>query len=227
MLKDQRIAVVIVAAGRGERMRGVDKMFAPLLGKPVLAWSAEVFQQSKIIDRIVIVLNKKNIEKGRKLAEESGWTKVSDVCAGGEERQQSVANGLERITDCQWVLIHDAARPLITEILIKDGLEAAAETGAAVAGLPVTDTIKLADDDDFVIGTPPRKSLWAVQTPQVFQFDIIRQAHRLARDMATDDASLVERLNHRVKLYLGSTDNIKITTQADLAIAETLLKRRA
>ncbi len=227
MLRNQRIAAVIVAAGRGERMRGVDKIFAPLLGKPVLAWSAGVFQQSKIIDRIVIVLSRNNLEQGKKLAEESGWTKVTDICSGGQERQQSVANGLELLDDCQWVLIHDAARPLITEIMIKDGLEAAAETGTAVAGLPVTDTIKLADEDNYVAGTPPRKNLWAVQTPQVFQFDIIKQAHRLAAGMATDDASLVERLNHRVKLYYGSPDNIKITNPADMAIAETLLRRRA
>jgi 2-C-methyl-D-erythritol 4-phosphate cytidylyltransferase len=95
-----------------------------------------------------------------------------------------------------------------------------------VVGLPVSDTIKLADDEGFIVGTPPRKSLWAVQTPQIFQFDIIRQAHWLATDMATDDASLVERLNQRVKLFYGSRENIKITTPADLVIAETLLKKR-
>ncbi|MFC1846918.1 2-C-methyl-D-erythritol 4-phosphate cytidylyltransferase [Chloroflexota bacterium] len=227
MFKNKKTAAIIVAAGRGKRMGGVDKVFAPLAGKPVLAWSAEVFQQSLLIGQIVIVLSKNNIEPGKKLVADMGWSKVSHVCAGGEERQQSVANGLELLEDCQWVLIHDGARPLISEALIKDGLKAAEKSGAAVAALPVTDTIKLADDDNFVIGTPPRKSLWAVQTPQVFQFDIIIQAHRLAGSMATDDASLVERLNHRVKLYGGSYDNIKITTPADLAIAETLLKRRA
>jgi len=226
MYKDQRIAAVIVAAGRGERMGGADKVFAMLAGKPVLAWSAEVFQQSPLIDWIVIVLSENNLEQGRKMVADMDWSKVSHVCAGGEERQQSVANGLELLEDCQWVLIHDGARPLLTEALIKDGLKAAEKSGAAVAALPVTDTIKLADDENFVIGTPPRKSLWAVQTPQVFQFDIIINAHRLAGSMATDDASLVERLNHRVKLYCGSPNNIKITTPADLAIAETLLKRR-
>jgi len=227
MFKNQKTAAIIVAAGRGERMKGVDKVFVPLLGKPVLAWSVEVFQQSPLVDQIIIVLHKDNIARGRKLVQDMGWSKVSDVSAGGEERQQSVVNGLELLEDCQWVLIHDAARPLLTEALIKDGLKAAEKTGAAVAALPVTDTIKLADDDNYVIGTPPRKSLWAVQTPQVFHFDIIINAHRLAGSIATDDASLVERLNHRVKLYSGSYDNIKITTPVDLAIAETLLKRRA
>ena len=227
MFNNQKTAAIIVAAGRGERMRGVDKVFAMLAGKPVLAWSVEVFQKSPLVDRIVIVLSQNNLEQGKKMVADTGWSKVSDVCSGGEERQQSVANGLELLDECQWVLIHDAARPLLTEALIKDGLEAACESGAAVAALPVTDTIKLADDDGFVIGTPPRKSLWAVQTPQVFQFDIIKNAHHLAGGMATDDASLVERLNHHVKLYHGTPDNIKITTPADLAIAETLLKRRA
>ena len=227
MFKTHKTAAIIVAAGRGERMGGVDKVFAPLAGKPVLAWSVEVFQKSPLVDRIVIVLSQNNLEQGRKMVADTGWSKVSDVCNGGEERQQSVANGLELLDECQWVLIHDAARPLLAETLIKNGLEAAWESGAAVAALPVTDTIKLADDDGFVIGTPPRKSLWAVQTPQVFQFDIIKNAHHLAGGMDTDDASLVERLNHHVKLYHGTPDNIKITTPADLAIAETLLKRRA
>jgi 2-C-methyl-D-erythritol 4-phosphate cytidylyltransferase len=154
-----------------------------------------------------------------------GWSKVADVCPGGDERQQSVAVGLGRIKDCQWVVIHDGARPLVTEDLIKNGLEAAKESGAAVAAVPVTDTIKLADDNGFVMGTPPRKSLWAVQTPQVFRFDIITEAHQKAQGMATDDASLVERLGYRVKLYMGSYDNIKITTPSDLTLTEILLQK--
>jgi 2-C-methyl-D-erythritol 4-phosphate cytidylyltransferase len=128
------------------------------------------------------------------------------------------------LKDCHWVVIHDGARPLVTEALIKDGLEAAEESGAAVAAVPVTDTIKLAGDDGFVMGTPPRKSLWAVQTPQVFRFDIITEAHSKAKGMATDDAALVERLGYKVKLYMGSYDNTKITTPGDLTLVEILLK---
>ena len=219
-----KTAAIIVAAGRGERMGGVDKIFAPLAGKPLLVWVVDVFQRCKLIDQIVIVLTEQSIEQGKKLVVEREWSKVTDVCVGGEERQQSVAAGLNLLKDCQWVVIHDGARPMVTEDLIKAGLEAAKESGAAVAAMPVTDTIKLADDDNFVIGTPPRKSLWAVQTPQVFHFDIITGAHQRAKGMATDDASLVERLNHRVKLYMGSYNNIKITTPGDLALAEILLK---
>ena len=219
-----KTAAIIVAAGRGERMGGVDKIFAPLAGKPLLVWVVDVFQRCKLIDQIVIVLAEQSIEQGKKLVVEREWSKVSDVCPGGEERQQSVANGLNLLNDCQWVVIHDGARPLVTEVLIKAGLEAAEESGAAVAAVPVTDTIKLAADDGFVMGTPLRKRLWAVQTPQVFHFDIITGAHQRAKGMATDDASLVERLNHRVKLYMGSYYNIKITTPGDLALAEILLK---
>jgi 2-C-methyl-D-erythritol 4-phosphate cytidylyltransferase len=220
----QKTAAIIAAAGRGERMGGKDKMFAPLAGKPVLAWAVDTFQKCTLIDQIVIVLAENDLEKGKKLAGELGWSKVTDICPGGEERQQSVAAGLGRLKDCQWVVIHDGARPLVTEALIKEGLEAAEETGAAVAAVPVTDTIKLTDDNGFVMGTPPRKSLWAVQTPQVFRFDIITEAHQKADGMATDDASLVERLGYRVKLFMGSYDNIKITTQSDLKLAEILVK---
>ncbi len=219
-----KVGTIIVAAGRGERMGGVDKMFAPLAGKPVLAWAVEAFQKSALIDQIVVVLAKQDLERGRELAGEQSWSKVTDICPGGEERQQSVAVGLSRLEDCHWVVIHDGARPLVTEDLIKNGLEVAKESGAAVAAVPVTDTIKLADDNSFVMGTPPRKSLWAVQTPQVFRFDIINEAHRKAQGMATDDASLVERLGYRVKLYMGSCDNIKITTPSDLALAEILVQ---
>ncbi len=224
MFNNQKTAAIIVAAGRGERMGGVDKVFAPLAGKPLLAWVVDVFQSCELIDRIVIVLREEDIKRGEELVADRGWSKVSDVCAGGEERQQSVANGLNLLKDCHWVVIHDGARPLVTEALIKGGLEAAGESGAAIAAVPVTDTIKLAGDDGFVMGTPPRKSLWAVQTPQVFRFDIIKEAHDKAKGMVTDDAALVERLGYKIKLYTSSYDNIKITTPSDLALAEILLK---
>lgn len=224
MFNNQKTAAIIVAAGRGERMGGVDKVFAPLAGKPLLAWTVNAFQQCELIDQIVIVLNKNNLKRGEKLVAESGWSKVRDVCPGGEERWQSVVNGLRLVKDCHWVIIHDGARPLVNEKLIKDGLMAAEESGAAVVAVPVTNTIKLAGDDGFVLGTPPRKSLWAVQTPQVFRFDIINEAHDKAKGMATDDATLVERLGYKVKLYMGSYDNIKVTTTSDLALAEIMLK---
>jgi 2-C-methyl-D-erythritol 4-phosphate cytidylyltransferase len=224
MFNNKKTAAVIVAAGWGERMGGVDKIFAPLAGKPLLAWVVDAFQRCKLIDQIIVVLSEENLKQGEKLVLARSWSKVSDVCLGGEERQQSVANGMKLLKDCSWVVIHDGARPLVTEVMIEDGLKAAEESGAAVAAVPVTDTIKLADDNNFVLGTPPRKSLWAVQTPQIFRFDIITEAHNKAEGMVTDDAALVERLGHKTKLYMGSYDNIKITTPGDMVLAEILLK---
>ena len=220
----KKTGAIIVAAGKGERMGGVDKIFAPLAGKPLLAWTIDVFEKCPAIDQIVIVLGKHNIETGRKLAAEYGWKKVTDICIGGEKRTESVSNGIKLLKGCGWVVIHDGARPLVKESLIKIGLSEAKETGAAVAAVPVTDTIKMSSDDNFIIGTPPREKLWSVQTPQVFRFDIIEEAHRNADKNATDDASLVEKLGYTVKLYFGSYNNIKVTTPIDLSLAEILVK---
>jgi 2-C-methyl-D-erythritol 4-phosphate cytidylyltransferase len=205
-------------------MGGIDKVFVPLGGKPILARVIDTFQKCKLVDQIVVVVNAKNIEKCRKLVAEERWSKVSDICAGGRRRQDSVAAGL-KLLNCQWVVIHDGARPLVTKDLIERGLKAAEETGAAIAAIPVTDTIKIADDDRMVRQTPPRQNLWAVQTPQVFRFDIIARAYEQTKGEVTDDASLVERLGFRVKLYMSAYDNIKITNSDDLALAEVLLKK--
>lgn len=220
-----KICAIIVAAGSSERMNGIDKIFAPLAGKPVLAWTVDAFQDSPSVDSIVIVVSKQNMERTRQLSVERNWSKVADVCAGGEKRQDSVAEGLKCLPDCEWVIVHDGARPLVTVDLIERGLEAARETGSAVAAVPVTDTIKMALENMIVQGTPPRKSLWAVQTPQVFRFDIIKAAYRQAKYDVTDDATLVEKAGYKVKLYMGSYDNIKITTPEDLAIAEILVHK--
>ncbi len=225
MNTNQKVGAVIVAAGRGERMGGIDKMFVPLGGKPVLARVVDVFEACSLISQIVIVLGEPNIEPGEKLVAKEGWAKVTDVCPGGKLRQDSVAAGLGRLKSCHWVVVHDGARPLVTVALIEAGLQAAKETGAAVAAVPVADTIKVAGDDGFVQGTPPRRNLWAVQTPQVFRSDIITNAYRKAEAEVTDDASLVERMGYRVKLYMGSYDNIKITNANDLALTEIIWQK--
>ncbi len=221
----RKVGAVIAAGGSSQRMGDMDKLFALLGGKPVLARVIDVFQRCDSIDQIIVVLSEQNLEQGRRLVVEHSWSKVTDVCLGGRRRQDSVGNGLSRLNDCNWVVIHDGARPLVTVDLIDRGLEAAIETGAAIAAVPVTDTIKVAGDDGFVQGTPPRHNLWAVQTPQVFRFDIIAEAYRQAKYEVTDDARLVEQLGHKVKLYMGSYDNIKVTTPEDLALAEILLQR--
>ncbi len=211
-----------MAAGSSQRMGGIDKIFALLGGKPVLARVVDVFQRCDSIHQIVVVLSQQNLKLGKQLVSEQKWSKVTDVCAGGSRRQDSVVAGLSRLKHCNWAVIHDGARPLVSVDLIERGLEAAIETGAAVAAVPVTDTIKVAGDDWFVQGTPPRHNLWAVQTPQVFRFDIISEAYRQAKNEVTDDATLVEQLDYRVKIYMGSYANIKVTTPDDLALAEFL-----
>jgi 2-C-methyl-D-erythritol 4-phosphate cytidylyltransferase len=220
----QKVGAVIVAAGESRRMDGIDKVFAPLGGKPALAHVLDAFDSCNSIDQIVVVVSKANVERCRELIAKEGLSKSIEVGVGGRRRQDSVAAGLKHLKNCDWVVIHDGARPLVTKDLIERGLEAARETGAAVAAVPVTDTIKIADDDRTVLETPVRQNLWAAQTPQVFRFGLISEAYKEAKGEVTDDASLVEQLGYKVKLYLGAYDNIKITTNYDLLMAEILQK---
>ena len=221
-----KTGAVIVAAGSSRRMEGTDKVFAPLGGRPVLARVIDTFERCDVVDSIVIVLNASSLQKGKDLVEAEGWKKVRDIRSGGERRQDSVLAGLEALDDCDWVLIHDGARPLVTPEIIEEGLDAAQETGAAIAAVPVTDTIKVAGDGMIVQGPPPRQSLRAAQTPQVFRYDVIIGAYRGLKYEVTDDARAVELRGGKVRLYNGSRDNIKITTPDDLALAEILLEKR-
>jgi 2-C-methyl-D-erythritol 4-phosphate cytidylyltransferase len=223
---NQRVAAIIVAAGESKRMGGIDKMLTELDGESILTRATRPFQECRLIDQIVVVVSGEKENKCRSLITGKEWSKVTDVCIGGERRQDSVEAGLKQLKDYQWVIIHDGARPLVTVGLIERGLEAVKETGAAVAAVPVTDTIKIVGKDEIVRETPSRDNLRAVQTPQVFRFDVIRTAYQQDCGYATDDAWLVEQMGHKVKLYPGSYDNIKVTTPDDLALAETLLKRR-
>ncbi|MBI2869900.1 MAG: 2-C-methyl-D-erythritol 4-phosphate cytidylyltransferase [Chloroflexi bacterium] len=216
---------IIVAAGESRRMNGIDKMFAPLGGRPLLARTLQPFQDSPLVDTIILVVHAGRLEKCRRLVAEEGFAKVSEVCEGGARRQDSVTAGLARAGRSAWVIVHDGARPLVTPGIIADGLQSARETGAAVAAVPVKDTIKIAGDDRIVRATPPRNEMWSAQTPQVFRFDIINDACRRAGREVTDDASLVEQAGYRVKLYMGSYENIKVTTPDDLALARLLWKK--
>ena len=224
--RQQKVGAIIAAAGESRRMGGVDKVFAPLGGRPVLARVIDALEQCGSVDRIVVVVNAASLEKCRQLVADEKWSKVADICNGGERRQDSVLAGLHKTIKCDRVIVHDGARPLVTPDLIDRGLNEAEETGAAIAAVPVTDTIKVAGDGGLVSQTLPRQNLWAVQTPQVFRFDIISEAYRQAKGEVTDDASLVEQLGYKVKLYMGSYDNIKVTTPTDLALAEILWQER-
>jgi len=216
--KKSKVGAIIVAAGSNQRMSGINKNFAPLVGKPLLAWSVDTCQKCSLVQQIVIVLSKKDMDEGQGLREERDWAKVT-LCLGGARRQDSVKEGLHQLRDCAWVMIHDGARPFLTEDLIEDGLKAAEKTGAAIAAVPVKDTIKLANDKRLVEETLQRDRLWAVQTPQIFCYDIINEAYEKLMVEVTDDAAAVERLGHKVKLYMGAYDNIKVTIPDDLALA--------
>ena len=221
-----KVGAIIAAAGESRRMGGVDKVFAQLAGRPVLAWVIDTFERCSSVNEVVVVVGEPSLERCRQMVAGEKWAKVADTCIGGERRQDSVLAGLNRLAQCDWVIVHDGARPLVTEDLIYQGLSEARETGAAVAAVPVTDTIKVAEDGGLVKQTLPRHNLWAVQTPQVFRFDIISEAYGRMQGEVTDDASLVEQSGNKVKLYMGSYDNIKVTTPADLALAELLWTRR-
>lgn len=224
---------IIPAAGTGNRMQaGVNKQYLLLAGRPILAHTLALFAAHPRIDRICLVVPAEEIDYCRtEIVERYGLGKVSAIIAGGPTRQDSVGNGLlgcgAAIDDL--VIIHDGARPLLRAIDLDALLDAAAVSGAATLGVPVKDTIKQVQDG-VIVATPDRSSLWQVQTPQVFRFWLLLAAHSQARAdnfAATDDAMLVERLDHTVLMVAGSYCNIKITTPEDLAIANALLAEGA
>ena len=223
MNASESVGAIVVAAGSSSRMRGADKLFARLSGRPLLAHVLARFQESPTVDSIALVLSSANLQRGRDLATEHGITKVSAVCQGGPRRQDSVRLGLEALGACDWVLVHDGARLLINPG-IAEGLEAARESGAAIPALPIDDTVKEAGPDGTVERTLDRGRLWSAQTPQVFRYDLLVRAHREVRDDVTDDAAMLEALGLPVKLYPGSPLNIKVTNLEDLRQAEALLE---
>ena len=204
-------------------MSGVDKIFAPLGGRPLIAHCLEALQGTPEVDEVILVLSWGNMDRGRLLVREGGWSKVRDVCEGGERRRDSVARGLARLSGHGWIVVQDGARPFMTPGMVASGLVEARATGAAVAGVPVADTIKSVDEERLVTNTLRREGLWAIQTPQVFRRELLARAHRSLEGDFTDDAGMVERVGARVRVYEGMSRNIKVTTPGDLRIAEALL----
>jgi 2-C-methyl-D-erythritol 4-phosphate cytidylyltransferase len=223
-IEPSKLGVVIVAAGTSQRMAGINKLFAPLKGKPLLAWSVDTCQGYSLVQQIVLALNDEDLARGEKLKRERGWSKVA-LCPGGARRQDSVKEGLRQIRDCDLVMIHDGARPFLTPDLITDGLKVVGETGAAVAAVPVKDTIKLAADERLIVETLQRDRLWAAQTPQIFSFDVITRAYENLAAEVTDDATAVEHLGHKVQLYMGDYKNVKVTTTEDLELAMIIARK--
>ena len=219
----RRVGAIIVSAGVSSRMGGVDKTLAPLGGEPLIARTVAVFERSPHVGSIVLMVAERNVELVRQLADERGWTKVTGVSAGGERRQDTVRLGLAALPECDWVVVHDGARPLVGGALIAEGLAAAAPTGAAVPGIPAAETVKRVAADGRVLETLDRGALVIAQTPQVFRRDLLERAHREVADDVTDDAAMVERLGVEVRVFAGDPANVKVTTPSDLAVAEVLL----
>ena len=230
----ERTGAIVVGAGRGRRMGGVEKAFLPLRGKPLLAYSVAVFEALAEVHEICLVVSYGSVGRAQTLARELGWSKVTAVVPGGAQRQDSVCAGLTALESCEWVLVHDAARPLLTADVVRRGLDAARETGAAVAAIPVRDTLKRTDRDGAgrdILETVDRSALWAAQTPQVFRADVLRAAFETVGTAAaatlTDDGAVVQAAGRRVVIFDGDPANLKLTLPEDLPIVEALLAYRA
>jgi len=206
-------------------------MYLPLKGKPIIAHTLEAFYSLDIVQGITLVVSPGEEELMReKVLDIYPPKKPIKLVQGGAERQHSVYNGLKELpSDTQLVAIHDGARPLITPQVIERSFEVAKRWGAAVAGMPVKDTIKVVDSNGRVKDTPDRSYLWLVQTPQTFRYSLIMEAHKRAIEdnfLATDDSALVERLGKEVYMIEGGYENLKVTTPEDIAIAEEILTTR-
>lgn len=234
MEQNKRTGAVVLAGGQGRRMHSaVQKQYMMLAGRPLILYALEAFENSPV-DEIVLVVGAGEIEYVRKeILAGSGFKKITAVTEGGRERYHSVYEGLKKLTDCSYVLIHDGARPLVTREIIERAIAGAAACRACVVGMPVKDTIKVSDADGYAAATPDRSALWQIQTPQAFDYALVRGAYdEIMADEKlqagiTDDAMVVEsRTSQKVKLIEGSYENLKVTTPEDIVLAEALLRHR-
>jgi len=222
-----KVSAIIPAAGQGVRLGGsVPKQFLHLKGKPILAHTLEALQNSGLVDSIILVVPENELKQTR-----DQWLTnpplVKKVIAGGKKRQDSVANGFRELdSDTDIVLVHDGVRPFVSSKMIRETLKVASECGAAITAIPVNDTIKQANEAEFVERTLDREKLRRVQTPQAFQYDLLKKAFAKASAdsyYGTDEASLIEYIGEPVKIVNGSELNIKITRKEDLVLAEQIL----
>lgn len=220
--RNERIVAIVVAGGSSRRMHGADKLLAPLGGRPLIAYSIAAFAAHPAIDDLIVVASEANLETIRQVTDASEATNVT-VVLGGRRRRDSVHNGLQAAGDCDYVVVHDAARPLVDAAMIDEALDGAREVGAALCAVPVSDTVKRADPLGRVSSTVTREGLWLAQTPQAFRTSLLLRAHESIDIDVTDDAALIELIGEPVKLVMGSTRNIKVTLPEDLALVRALL----
>ncbi|MXZ47300.1 MAG: 2-C-methyl-D-erythritol 4-phosphate cytidylyltransferase [Chloroflexi bacterium] len=227
MTEHDPVAAILLAAGRSQRMGGIDKVWATLGGRPLLAWPLEMLAALDAVDRIVVVSGEERREQIEALAAEFAPGRDVRWTEGGERRRDSVAAGLAAAPEAAWYLVHDAARPLASAVLARRTLDAAHEAGAAIPGLAVADTVKVVDAEGQVTSTLDRAALRAVQTPQAFAGPLLRRAHAAGGDDATDDAQLVERLGEPVVVVEGEPNALKVTTSEDLDRVRALVEQGA
>jgi 2-C-methyl-D-erythritol 4-phosphate cytidylyltransferase len=227
-----KVTALVPAAGMGKRMgKAVAKQFLPLGDKPMLAHTLLAFQRAPEIDEIIPILSEEDMETClRDVIEAFHLTKVKTLVVGGKERQDSVYNGIQRLEkDAVVILVHDGVRPFVTHEMIRECVESARKGECVAVGVPLKDTIKEVDSKGIVHQTLERSRLWAIQTPQAFPAKVLRKAYDESYKnnvYGTDDSTLVERSGTKVRVLLGSYENIKITTPEDLILAEEILKRR-
>ena len=223
------VTAVIVAAGNSTRMGGVNKQFLLIDGVPVLLRAIRAFEQSDLVNEIIISAREEDIPRMYDMFKLYGVLKVKDIVKGGKTRQQSVFNAIRQSSPLsEFFAIHDGARPLVTPEIINETLETAFRTKAAATGVRVKDTIKVVDENGIIKATPDRASLWAVHTPQVFNRNLYLAAidNVIGSEGFTDDCKLIEEYGHPVTMVEGSYDNIKITTPEDISLAEAIINRR-
>lgn len=224
--KKQVLAAVVLAAGSSERMEGIDKQFALIDGVPVLARTLLAFEHAPEVERVIVVTKSERIIAVQDLCREYEIRKVTEIIKGGETRLESSVIGVTAAGECDFIAVHDGARPLVTPELIARVYKWAKEHSAAIPGVPLNDTVKRVEKKLVVKGIPPRSELRAVQTPQIFDAALLRGALKQAQASGgefTDDASAVEAMGMSVFVAEGDEKNIKITRPTDLYIAEALL----
>lgn len=226
------VVAVVPAAGLGTRMGGnTPKQYLLLGGLPLLVYSLQVFQNLESIREIILPVSESDRDYcWREIVKAFGLKKVTQVVAGGQRRQDSVRNGLAAISKPpDGVLVHDGVRPFIDQIVVRNVIHRAGQTGAAVVAMPIHDTVKRVDVSGLIQETLKREELWQIQTPQVFRYDWLVEAHQQAQQHqwdVTDDAALIERMGYPVSVVEGSCFNIKVTRPDDLAFGEAILKAR-
>lgn len=226
-----KAAAIVLAAGRGSRMNsGIQKQFMELGGYPLIYYALQVFEHSSV-DEVILVTGKNETDWCRReIVDKYGFCKVRSVVPGGSERYLSVYEGLRAAEEPDIVLIHDGARPFVTDEIINRTIRSALESGSGIAAVPAKDTVRIADETGTAVLTPPRDRVWMMQTPQAFRYPLIYRAYQelVSRNIqnVTDDAMVLETvLNQGVKIVEGSYSNIKVTTPEDMETARAFLKR--